>query len=432
MDTNLFHRRRFLQNSAVVSAALAMSTLPRPSWANAAGSDTIRLGLIGCGGRGRGAVGNAVVSSPGVELHAVADVFADQVQGALNDLRNQKDERIRNAIKVTPDREFVGFDAYQRLLAIDVDYVLLALPPYFHSRILEAAIDAGKHVFVEKPIAIDGPSLRQVRRAGEKATKRGLGILHGTQRRHASSTYGDIIRRIHDGAIGDLIYGEAHWNNADWKLVPREPNWSDTEWHIRNWRKLRWLGGDLPGVLVIHYLDVMNWAFQDVPAEAFGVGGRQHWASDGPHGNIYDHFQSTLTYADGRRVSAMTRIMPGDAMHSELILGTRGRSHPGKWIKGESNYRPSGPAVNAYVNEHRVMIESMRAGEPINEAMQGVEAALSAIMVRESAYTGKVVKAEFMLEESQRLLGPDIAPYAMEFGDYPIEPAAVPGEYQLM
>ncbi len=431
MDAQSMTRRDFLHASAGVSAAVAATGLGLNRSAYAAGGDTIKLGLIGCGGRGTGAVHNAIRSSAGVELHAMADALPDMLRTALHKLQNDKDEQIRSAIKVTPDKQFVGFDAYRKLLATDVDYVLLALPPYFHSRFFEAAIDAGKHVFVEKPIAIDGPTLRQARRAGEKARQKNLGVLHGAQRRH-SLAYNDIIPRIHDGAIGKTIYGEAYWNNPDWKAVPKKPGWSDVEWHIRNWRMARWLCGDLPGVLVIHYLDVMNWAFGAVPVEAYGVGGRKHWVKQNPNGNIYDHFQATLTYADGRRVNAMTRVLPGDAKHSELVVGATGAAHPGKWIKGETNYRYAGRRTSDYVMCHKHMIASIRAGKPLNETQQGIDAALSAIVMRDAAYTGRIVKADFMLNDSQRRIGPDVAPHELGFGDHPLAPVPTPGEYQLI
>ena len=413
-----------------IAAAQAQSATTR-----AAGSDVIRVGLVGCGGRGRSALLDVIRAADGVEIHALGDVFEDQLAGARKMLAEHSQENIRAASKVTDDTCFFGFDAYRKVIASDVDYVLLALPPYFHPIFAEAAVDAGKHVFVEKPGAVDAHGVRQLLRVGEKAKQKNLGFLAGTQRRHEKS-YLDIVGRVHDGAIGKPVYGEAIWNNTDWIAIPRKEGWSDMEWQIRNWRMNRWLCGDTPGVLAIHYIDSVNWAFQEVPDTAYGVGGKI--ARDNPemHGNIYDHLLAELTYPSGGRMTGGSRITPGVQHHADFVIGTGGTADLGRWVRGASeyNYRREnrGRDESSYVLEHRDLIESVRAGKPINEAQQLADSSLTAIMIREAGYTGQRVTRDFMLNESQRRYGPDTPADQLEFGPYELEPVAVPGEYELL
>jgi myo-inositol 2-dehydrogenase/D-chiro-inositol 1-dehydrogenase len=435
-------RREFLKASALaVGAAGAPWALagtgsaPAVDLADARDAKRLRVGLIGCGGRGRGALLDVIraakpLEHTQVEVTALADVFPEYVQEAHQLLVGSDDPAIRQAAKIEDNAHFVGFDAYRRLLDGPVDYVLIACPPYFHSHFAEAAIDAGKHVFCEKPGAIDMPGVRKLLRAGRKATEKQLGFLGGTQRRHQPG-YRDIIGRIHEGAIGKPLHGQAYWNNNGWKAVPKASEWPDVEWHIRNWRMCRWLSGDLPGVLVIHYLDVMNWALNAVPESAYGVGGRQHWTAENPNGNIYDHFQCTLTYSDDRTVNAMCRVIPADAHHAEMVFGTKGTSKPGEWIKGADRYRYRGKSESPYILEHRNLLNSIHAGKPLNEAAQLAEASLTAIMMREAGYTGRVVTRDFLLNESERVLGPAGPPDTLAFGPRALEPVAVQGVYEL-
>ena len=241
-------RRDALKVTAGTVALGALGLVPGAAFAGAfaRGSDVIRIGLIGCGGRGRGAVRDAVQAAGGVEICALGDLFPDHLAAAREGLESDEDEAIRTACKLTDDTCFAGFDAYKRVVESDIDYVLIACPPYFHPTFIEAAIDAGKHVFCEKPGAIDMPGIHRLLAAGQKAQSQGLGFLSGTQRRHQLS-FLETIRRIHEGAIGRPIFGEAFWNNNEWLVVPREEGWSDVEWQVRNWRQNRWLSGDVAG-----------------------------------------------------------------------------------------------------------------------------------------------------------------------------------------
>ncbi len=401
----------------------------------AGGSDVMRCGLIGCGGRGRGAIRDAVKAAEGMEIHALGDVFADHLDAARRSLESDRDEAVATACHLTDDTCFSGFDAYKRVIESDVDYVLIACPPYFHPAFAAAAADAGKHVFCEKPGAVDAPGLRRLIAAGEKAASQGTGFLAGTQRRHELS-YLETIRRIHEGAIGTPTYGEAMWNNNEWVVVPREEGWSDVEAQLRNWRQNRWLSGDAPGVLVIHYVDTVNWALDAQPTSAFGSGGRQVYTDPELYGNIFDHFECRFSYADGKRVHAMCRNWPGDARHAERVTGTGGSSDLGKWVRsGEEVYdygkENGGSQPSSYVLEHRNLIESVREGKPINEARQLADSTLATMMMREAAYSGREVKRDWLLNESQRIWGPGVPPHELEFTDREVEPVARPGEWEL-
>ncbi len=430
-------RRRLLQAACGAAVLGPMASLQPAVFAQAfaGGSDLICVGLIGCGGRGLGAVKDVVRSSEGVEIRALGDVFEDKVAGARANLEKEKNEAIRAANKVTDATCFAGFDAYRRVIESDVDYVLIACPPYFHPAFAEAAIAAGKHVFCEKPGAVDAPGVRRLMAVGDAAAEKRLGFLAGTQRRHQPA-YLETIGRIHDGAIGRTLYGEAMWNNNEWVAVPRKEGWSEMEWQLRNWRQNRWLSGDAPGVLVIHYLDVVNWALGEEPTSALGVGGRQVYTDPELFGNIFDHFEARFRYAGGQRVNAMCRNWPGDARHAEFVVGSAGEADLGKHVKsGEHvyDYRKENGASDPspYMLEHRNMIRSIREGSPLNEAHQLANSSLAAIMMREAAYSGREVTRDFLLKESKRVWGPDVAPHELEFGDHALEPVAVPGEYEL-
>ena len=416
------------------AAAPTDKPAPLPPTAMAGGSDLLKIGLIGCGGRGRGAMVDCLSSSEGVEIHALGDVFSDQIAVARKVLDGSKDDRVQKGNKVADAGCFTGFDAYKKVIAADVDYVLVACPPYFHPYFGEAVVDAGKHAFVEKPGAIDGPGARALMRCSEKAAKQNTGFLAGTQRRHDLS-YAAVVERIHGGAIGRVLYGEAVWNNTDWVKYPHKGGWSEMEWQLRSWRMNRWLSGDTPGVLAIHFLDSVNWALGETPDSAYGVGGKIARTSE-VDGNIYDHHLAELRYKSGARVTGGSRISPGEDRHVDYVVGTEGNSMLGSGkIEGKSSYdyrRENGRPKSSYVLAHAALIQSVRDGRPINEAARLAEASLTAMMVRETGYTGKVVTWDFMSNDSQRRMGPDQSPDQLKFGPSPLEPVAVPGEYELI
>jgi predicted dehydrogenase len=383
-------RRDFLKTSTAATIGLGML-----SNVHAAGSDTLKVGLVGCGGRGSGAaedICKAAGTTYGVKLYALADAFEDHLKNCRNQLRDNS--ACKEKFDVADDRCFVGLDAYQKVIDC-CDLVILATPPGFRPVHIEATIKAGKHLFAEKPVAVDGTGIRKVLAAYEAATKKGLSVVTGTQRRHQSG-YIESMKRIHDGAIGDLVGGQVYWNQGDIWAHKRQPGWSDTEYQIRNWYHFLWLCGDHIVEQHVHNLDVACWALGDHPVAAVGMGGRQV-ITEPERGQSYDHFAVDYEFPHGVHVLSMCRQIPGCENNvSETIVGSRGQFHSG-------GYRFTGPdkarvriqnEVNPYVQEHIDLLESIASQKRVNELKQVAESTLTAIMGRMSAYTGKLVTWE--------------------------------------
>jgi len=386
--------------------------------AYAQGSDTIRVGVIGCGGRGSGAANDCVSSSSGVKIVALADAFEDRLRG------------LKDKFNVPDSRCFVGMDAYKKLLALDdVNLVILATPPGFRPPQLAEAIRRGKNVFMEKPVAVCPAGIKMVIEASEMAAQKGLAIVAGTQRRHEPK-YVETMKRIHDGAIGEIVSAQCYWNQGDLWVKNRQPGQGDVEWQIRNWLYFTWLSGDHICEQHVHNIDVVNWAFQDVlPEQVHGQGGRQF--RTGPeHGNIFDHFGIEFFYPGDVRTISMCRQIKGTTTNvSERVAGTKGTSNCAGVIEGENAWRYEGPNPNPYVQEHADLIKSIRAGRPLNEGKRIAGSTLCAIMGRESAYSRQQFKQSwFMSRCTLNLLPPD----GLKLSDAkPVPPFAVPGKYQL-
>lgn len=424
-SSKTFSRRDFLKTSAASAAVLISSrAMTFAQGADAAGSDVIRVGVIGCGGRGTGAAVDCLRSAPGIKIVALGDLFKDRVEGAYNSLAGK--EEFKQNVDLTPDRCFHGFDNFEKVIASDVDMVILAAPPGFRPAHFKAAIEAGKHVFMEKPVAVDGPGVRTVLAAGELATQKKLGVVAGTQRRHQAS-YVETIKRIHDGEIGDIVSAQCYWNQGGLWNHGRKPEWTDMEWQIRNWLYFTWLSGDHIVEQHVHNLDVINWAMQAHPKKCVGMGGRQV-RTDPAYGHIFDHFTVGYEYPDGARLMSMCRQIDGCCGNvSEHVIGTKGTSNCAGWTRGAQEWKHEGPSPSAYVQEHTDLINSIRAGRPINETRQVAESCLTAIMGRMSAYTGQEVSWEQALESKQ-----DLMPAKLEFGPLPVPEVAVPGKTPLL
>ena len=340
----------------------------------APGSDKIRVGVIGCGSRGTGAAKNCVDSSPNVEIVALGDTFKDRVDACLKMLKaNDPAEKSewsasgpwRNADKVTatPETCFTGFDAYKQVIACDVDLVILATPPHFRPIHLKAAVEAGKHVFMEKPVAVDPVGIRSVLASSELAKQKGLAICAGTQRRH-DPQYIEVMKRIHAGQIGDLLGGECYWVQGwvrQWGFWhERRPEWSDMEWQVRNWYYFTWLSGDHIVEQHVHNIDVTNWAMGTPPVQIMSLGGRQV-RIEPEFGNIYDHFGVEFEYPNGTRVLSMARQIAGCTdIIGERIVGATGTARAGV-IEGANPWTYTGPRPNPYEQEHADLIASIRA-----------------------------------------------------------------------
>ena len=417
-------RRDFITSTAAAVGTLAVPLAVSRS-AHAAGSDTLRVGLVGCGGRGTGAAHNALEASPQVRLVALADVLGDRLEDCRGRLASLGDRAI-----VDDDRCHVGFDAYRALIAGDLDVVILATPPHFRPMHFAAAVEARRHVFMEKPVAVDPTGIRAVLAAADEADAHGLSVVAGTQRRH-EACYRAAIRRIEEGAIGRIVAARCSWNMGGLWMKPPRPEWTDMEWQLRNWLYFTWLSGDHIVEQHVHNLDVANWALRAHPVRALGLGGRQV-RTDPNYGHIFDHFAVEYEYPGHVLVTSTCRQIDGCAGRvEEALYGTDGFmvTRPGHAvIEGENRWRFEGVnPTNPYVQEHRDLIRSITGGPRLNEARNVAESTLTAIMGRMSTYTGREVTWEQAMSSTL-----DLSPPAYEFGDLPVPPVAVPGRTPLI
>jgi myo-inositol 2-dehydrogenase / D-chiro-inositol 1-dehydrogenase len=397
-------------------------------------SERIRVGVIGCGGRGTDAALNCAEASPDVVIAALGDLFPDQVKSSHEHLK----QKLAARLTATPETCFTGFDAYQKVLAADVDLVILAAPPFFRPIHLEAAVKAGKNIFTEKPVAVDPAGARSVIATAELAAQKGLAIVAGTQRRHQAH-YVEIMKRVRAGDIGEIVSGQCYWNMGTLWVERAAQNWadktikkwSDMEWQVRNWLFTTWCSGDHIVEQHVHNLDVMNWALGAHPVKCVGMGGRAARVEP-QYGNIFDHFAVEYEYPNGARVLSMCRQTAGAAENvSERVVGTSGFSYTDSadgYIKGSKAYENEKASPNPYVQEHVDLIASIRAGKPLNEGRQVAESTLTAIMGRMSAYTGRALSWDWVINASKL----DLTPPHMEFKNLPPLEVAVPGKTPLV
>ncbi len=414
-------RREFLQTSALAGSAALAANLGLAGSVHAQGNGAIRVGLIGCGGRGTGAASQCLRAGRDVRLVAMADAFEDKITGCLRQLNGE--QALHDKIDVPANRRFAGLKAFEGVIA-NCDLVILATPPGFRPQHLKAAVAARKNIFCEKPVAVDGPGIRQVLELVEEANRQHLSIVAGTQRRYQTG-YIESMNRLHDGGIGTITSARVYWNQGPLWNRPRQQGWSDLTWQMRNWYYFTWLCGDHIVEQHVHNLDVVNWALKNShPTRAVGLGGRQ--VRTGPQfGQIYDHFAVDYEYPDGVHVMSMCRQIPGCANNvSETITGTRGSWHSGGYsITGERPWRFAGQDNSPYDQEHVALIESIRNNRPINNLKQVAESTLTAILGRMSCYTGKEVTWEQALNSTEVLMPPNLA-WDMTL---PVPPVAMPG-----
>jgi myo-inositol 2-dehydrogenase / D-chiro-inositol 1-dehydrogenase len=419
-------RRDFLKTATTAAVGGAMvQTTSAFAGQRAAGSDEIRIGVIGCGGRGTGAVDDAISSSPGVKLVAMGDMFADR----LTESRARLTEKFADKIDVG-DRTFIGLDAYKKVIATDANYIILATPPGFRPIHLTEAVNGGKNIFTEKPVGVDGPGIRAVFAAYETAKAKGLAIAAGTQRRHQTG-YLEAMKRIHDGAVGKIVSARCYWNQGGLWKRDRQPDWTDAEWQIRNWLYFTWLSGDHIVEQHVHNIDVVNWAMNAHPVSANGMGGRQVRTSP-EYGHIFDHFAIDYEYANGTPLASQCRQIQGCANNvTESLVGEKGSvqlDNSGKYaISGPKGWTFTDKDNRPYVQEHADFIAAIRGGKPHNELKTVAESTLTAIMGRMSAYTGKVVTWDQALNSKEELM-----PANLTLGPLPTPPVAVPGQTPLI
>ncbi len=414
-------RRQFIQGSA---AALAASQLPISRAAFAAGDDVLKVSLIGCGGRGTGAASQALRADKKVKLVAMADAFADRLKKSLDDL--QGDKEIAAKIDVPAERQFVGFDAYKQAIE-QSDVVLLCTPPHFRPAHLEAAIKANRHVFAEKPVAVDAPGVNKVLQTCDEAKKRNLSVVSGLCLRY-STPYNEMMHRIHNGDIGDVVTVQANDLRGRIWMFPRKKEWTDMEWQMRNWYYFTWLSGDFNVEQHVHNLDVATWAMGNrYPVKATGMGGRQVRVG-AEFGNIYDHFAIVYEYENGAKLFANTRQQVG--CKSDICVyatGTQGNASISELsrrmrITGKKPWRQTGKGNNFYQTEHDELFASIRKGKPINNGEYMAKSTLLAIMGRMAAYTGQEITWEMAMKSKE-----DLTPAKYAWGPVPMPEVALPG-----
>ena len=435
-NSNFLTRRTFIAAASTAALVHGQSSNQR-----------LKAGLVGCGGRGTQAVVNLLTGSDDVELVAMADVFEDALESSLNKLRTDTkyighdagitveregkpvtmsaDDLVKSIvprIKVSPEHHFVGFDAFDKMIHSGVDIVMLATPPGYRPQHFEAAINAGKHVFTEKPIATDPVGVRRFMAAAKKAQEKKLTVMSGAQR-HAHREYVETVDQIHNGAIGDIVALNSYYLSGPvFHADARNPKWGDMEWEHRNWYSFIWICGDQIVEQHFHNIDFMNWVMDTHPVEVVASGGAAWRPREPLYGNIYDHMTSEFVYANAVRLSSHCRQYPKDLYRnvSDMIVGTKGRS---------DGMDRGGKGINPYVAEHVQMIRSITgAGPYINQGMRVAESTMTAIMARESAYSGLKITWDMIMASKQ-----DLQPKQFDYNlKMDPQPLPVPGVYKFV
>jgi predicted dehydrogenase len=437
--------QKTVSRRALIGAAGAF-TLVKPHLVRGAGKAQLKAGLVGCGGRGTQAVVDLLTGAENIELVAMADIFEDHLEGSLKNLRDPKyisrhtgivverdgqqksmtaEDLVASVgprVKVQPDRHFVGFDAYQKLLKSDIDIVMLTTPPGYRPIHFEAAVEAGKHVFTEKPIATDATGVRRFLAAGRKAAEKKLTVMSGAQR-HEDKPYVETVKKIHDGDIGEIVALNANYLSGPvMHAQARDAKWGDMEWEHRNWYSFLWLCGDQIVEQHFHNIDFMNWVMSGHPERVVASGGAAWRPRAALYGNIFDHMYSDFTYPNGVHLNSHCRQYPNGLFRSvnDLIVGTKGRTNGlDLGTKG----------ISAYVQEHIDMVDSILGRGPyVNQAVPIAESTLTCIMARESAYSGMAITWDQIMSSQQ-----DLMPKEFNY-NLNTKPAAlpVPGEYKFV
>jgi predicted dehydrogenase len=421
-------RRQFLKtSSAVVGGAIVGANATIARSAHVSGSDEIKVAVIGCGGRGKGAATQALATKGKVTLWAMADAFADRVEGSLDDIKRTVERGQRNGdelykdstVDVPKERQFVGFDAYKQAIDSGADVIILATPPGFRPLHFEAAVKADKHIFAEKPIAVDAPGVRRFMAANDEAKKKNLMVAIGLQRRH-DKRYVEAVKRLQDGAIGDIIATRVYWNGGGLWMYPRKPEYTEMEYQMRNWYYFVWLCGDHIVEQHIHNLDVGNWIRGMTPVTAHGLGGRQVRTGK-EYGQIFDHHAVEYTYQDGTKMFSQCCHINGSwSAVSEHALGAKGTAdlddgRRGPTINGpDGQWRSEEKQVDNHHQEHHDLFAALRRGEVYNEGDYGADSTMTSILGRMATYSGKVVRWDEALKS-----GEDLSPAAYDFAATP-------------
>jgi predicted dehydrogenase len=418
-------RRDFAKTTA---AAAGFAILSSRSLAQQSSTDTLKVGLLGCGSRGGGAAMQMLLGNENVQLVALADVFQDKLDAKRKEIAENANPAISQKVAVTDDHCFVGLDAYKKIIATDIDILIDGTLPYCRPTHLVAAMEAGKHIFTEKPIGVDVAGIRKVIEAAKAHKEKGLSFVAGTQRRH-DKQYQEMVKRVHDGAIGDIVGGRVYWCGGLPFVHERKPEWSDLEYRIRNWYGYCWIAGDNIVEQHVHNLDVANWLLKDVPpVSVFASGGRAWKPNEEKYGDIFDHFECDYEYPDGQHIFSFSRHWEeSDGGVFEHVVGTKGEYDTSKRqheIRGANAFQWSGEKEDPYVQEHIDLVNSIRKTGPYwHEAEQVCHSTLVAVMGRESAYTGKRLKWDEFVNSDFSLVPEDLS-----FDKpYPVRPVPRPG-----
>ena len=412
-------RRDFLKTTSAAAGAALTSTVART--AHAAGSDEIRFVVVGIGGRGSGAAANIMSTGGNVKLVAVADAFENKAissVGALN-------RRFPEMVDVPPERMFTGLDGYKAAIDYDCDLVVIATPPGFKPQQFEYAVNKGRHVFMEKPVASDAVGVRRVLKSVEESKKKNLMVGIGLQRRH-EPRYTETIKRIHDGAIGDVIASRVYWNGGGIWYRNKEESQTEMAFQCNNWYHFNWLSGDQICEQHIHNLDVGCWVHGAYPIECNGMGGHeQRMNGDGSMSQIFDHTACEFTFADGSKMFSQGRHLKGGWTHvGEFVHGTKGTSDPSREIFGDNAWqyvdpnaapgkKRKGGNAQGHQLEQNDLIAALSRGEIYNEGEYGARSTFTAILGREACYSGKIVKWDELMEKG-RELAPGIDDYTLD------------------
>jgi len=429
-------RREFCKNTSLaVGGGLLLSSLPVGASAFAAGNDTLKVAVVGCGGRGTGAANQALTADEGVKVVALADAFRDR----LDECHEMLSERYAESGRydVPDEHKFTGFNAYKD--AIDLaDVVILAATPGFRPKHFEYAIEQGKHVFMEKPIATDVPGVHRVLEAGKVAKQKNLNVVVGLQR-HYQNNYREAVKRVNDNEIGKIISGQVYWNSGGVWVREREADQTEMEYQMRNWYYFNWLCGDHILEQHIHNIDVANWFIGEYPESAQGMGGREV-RNGKDHGQIFDHHFVEYTYPGGAIIASQCRHQPNTMSRvDEVFQGTEGTIHTDgshktliKSLQNATIYDHDGSEdPNPYQQEHDELFASIRSGEVISDTENAAKSNLAAIMGRMATYSGQVISWDDAMKSEKVLISDDLdwdstPPVTPdEEGNYPVP---VPGE----
>jgi len=441
-------RRNFIKGTALAAGSMMVSGLPIESSAYVKpDEEEIKVALIGCGGRGTGAAMQALSTKENVKLVAMADVFRDRLEDSYKALTADEvsdwsgaSGSVKEKVAVTEETKFIGFDAYKKAIA-QADVVILTTPPGFRPYHLEEAIMQNKHVFAEKPLATDAPGVRKLFELVKLANEKKLSVVIGLQK-HFNNKYIEIMKRVHDGMIGDIVSGQVYYDSEGVWMRERKPEYSEMEYQMRNWYYFTWLCGDQIVEQHIHNIDAFNWAKQSYPVSAQGMGGRQVRTGK-EYGEIYDHHYVEYIYSDDSLMNSQCRHIKGCMNKvAEKLMGTKGmvelQGNTGiiSDYKGNVLYNHRGKEdPNPFQVEHDKLFEAVRKGEVINNFLNGVESTLTTILGRYATYSGQLVTRDDVLNSSIQLM-----PAQVDWEDTPpslpdkegFYPIPMPGEYKVI